>query len=88
MIPAERVLNVQYADFIRDPLAVARSVYMNFDIPLTPEGEAEMARYMSEHARATRPAHSYDDATLAEWAQRARGTFARYQEYFGVPNEM
>jgi hypothetical protein len=48
-----------------------------------------MARYMEKnHAtRNAHPMHKYADPPAHEIARR-RPLFRRYQEYFGVPNEM
>jgi hypothetical protein len=88
IIPSERLLNVQYHEFVDDPMAVARRIYAKFDIPLTPEGEAAMIRHTVDNAREKRPQHSYTDKNASEWAQRVRQAFDRYQTYFNVPNEI
>ncbi|MET0660051.1 MAG: sulfotransferase, partial [Steroidobacteraceae bacterium] len=89
VIPLDRVLNLLYAEFIRDPMASARRIYERFRIPLTPQSEAAMQRHLADHAREKRPAHRYaDDPGTSEWAASARRAFERYQHFFNVPNEI
>lgn len=86
-IPRERMCNVQYRDFIKDPLATARQIYEQCGIPLTAEGGAAMQTYMDKSPRSSRPAHRYD-AGSAELIEQERRLYRRYQEYFNVPNEV
>ena len=44
---------------------------------------------MADNTRDKRPVHAYDqDAAASDWARRARTAFERYQQFFGVPDEM
>ncbi|MET0545353.1 MAG: sulfotransferase [Caulobacterales bacterium] len=87
LIPQEQLLNIHYAEFIKDQMAIVRRIYDKFDIPLTPEGEAAMQKYLDDNRREKRPSHDYA-AGAAEWAKVARKPFQRYQDYFSVPNEI
>jgi hypothetical protein len=87
LLPKERLCNVQYQDFMQDPLAVARQIYEYIGWPMSAESEAAMQRYMDENPRTARPKPKIDvgpeDLISAE-----RRAFQPYQEYFGVPNEI
>jgi hypothetical protein len=85
-LPREQLGNVQYADLVSDPLGTLRELYRFHGIDMTPEFEAAVEQYLVVHPREERPPHRYSmgtDQTIA--AERAM--LARYQEYFGVPEE-
>lgn len=82
-----QLVNVLYQDFIKTPIAVVEQIYAASDRKLTEAGRAAMQRYMEEFPRTARPAHAYDIGTPAQIAQE-RAAFRRYQDYFGVPNEL
>lgn len=83
----ERLCNVQYRDFIEDPLAVARQIYEFVGRPMTERSESAMRRYMAENPRTVRPKARIDVGS-AEQIEAERRAFKRYQDYFGVPNEI
>jgi hypothetical protein len=85
-VPADRLCNVHYRDFVADPVAVAERVYDYFDLELTTEGRAAMSRYMTANPREARPAHRYEYGSDAD-VDLAREAFKDYAEYFGVPAE-
>lgn len=86
-LPADRLCNVQYRDFITDPLAVARRIYEHAGRPMTNRSESAMRQYMEESPRSARPAPKIDVGTEQQVSLERRA-FRRYQEYFGVPNEI
>lgn len=87
LLPRERLCNVLYRDFMRDPLAVARQIYAHAGRPMSPASEASMRQYMEEHPRESRPKPKIDIGS-EERIQAERRAFRRYQEYFDVPNEI
>ncbi|MFA5633159.1 MAG: sulfotransferase [Porticoccaceae bacterium] len=86
VIPAKQIANVQYLDFIDDPLATIEGLYKHLDIELTPTALAAMRHYLDEHPREQRPAHRYNTGK-AELYGEERELFARYENYFGVHRE-
>jgi hypothetical protein len=85
-VPRDRLCNIQYHDFLRDPVGCAEHLYDFFGWELTPEGRAAMAGYMEANPRSARPAHQYDLGTTAEVGME-RAAFGYYQRYFDVPSE-
>jgi Sulfotransferase family len=51
IVPRHQLCNIQYLDFVRDPMAAVATIYRQFDIPLTDEGRRSMQRYMDEAPR-------------------------------------
>ncbi len=87
VVPADRVVDVQFAEFMADPFTTIRRVYEKLGLELSPDAEQRMRRFLAEHPRDRYGNHVYtfaetglDEGALRE---RARG----YQEYFDVPSE-
>jgi hypothetical protein len=83
----KQLCNVQYLDFISKPLEVVEKIYAVSGRKVTEAGRAAMQKYMDEYPRTARPPHRYDVGSK-ERIERERPAFKRYQEYFGVPNEV
>ncbi|PWI06635.1 sulfotransferase [Streptomyces sp. NWU339] len=86
-LPRSQLFNIQYQDFVRDPIGTAEQIYRAFDIELTPAGRQAMQTHVSENVRSNRPAHRYEFGS-EELVSRERAAFKRYQEYFQVPDEV
>jgi hypothetical protein len=86
LLPRAQLCNVQYQEFMRDPVAVAEQVYRFMGRTMTHAGRAAMSRYMSERPREARPKAKIDLGT-SEQISAERRAFQRYQDYFNVPNE-
>jgi hypothetical protein len=86
-VPKERIFHVQYAELTGKPIETVKAMYVHFGLPLSTRGLAGMEQYVRDNPRTARPKHEYavtqDPAAVA----RERAAFARYQQYFGIPNE-
>ena len=81
-----QVIDVQFADFMRDPFATIRSLYGRLDRELTPIAEARMREYLSAHpGDGGGGRYSWADTGLA--AGQLREQVAAYQERYDVPTE-
>ena len=79
--------NVQYQDFMQDPIKVAAAIYDHFSMPFTDAARDAMSQYMQDNPRSSRPKHEYKLGD-AEQIKAEREAYRRYQEYFNVPNEI
>ena len=86
-LPAERLCNVHYADFVKDPMGVVAQIYRAFDLELSPDSRDAMQNYMDRNQRSGHPAHDYDLGSDHE-VQLERQAFMRYQTYFDVKDEI
>jgi hypothetical protein len=86
VLPKDRLCNVQYRDFISDPMAAIAAIYDTFGLELTDDARAGMEQRWTALAREKRPAHTYDLGS-AEEISLEREAFRPYQEYFAVPEE-
>jgi hypothetical protein len=86
-VPAERVIDVQFRDFLADPLATVRSIYARLGLELKPQAEARMQAFTAANPQDKHGLHRYSFADTAldagAWRERSR----RYQQYFDVPSE-
>lgn len=87
-LPASRVVDLHFREFIADPIAVVRRLYGRFEIELLPETEAKMLDYLQKNPSNRDGAHSHrlEDTGLDIDEERER--VARYQNYFDVPLEI
>jgi hypothetical protein len=86
-VPTDRVVDVQFSDFMADPFTTIGQVYDSLGLDLPPESEARMRAFLAEHGQGEHGTHRYTFAEtgldLDEWRER----MARYQEHFGVASE-
>jgi hypothetical protein len=81
--PANRFVDVQYTDLVRDPLAVVRRVYRHFDLSLTDGVEGHMRRFLAENPQGKHGPHRYDLAQFGLDPEAERERFRAYRERFG-----
>ncbi len=87
-LPADQVVDVQFADFLADPFATIGAIYDRLGLDLTAEAERAMRDFLATHpgdgggggSRYTFADTGLDAAALRERAQP-------YQDRFGVPSE-
>ena len=86
-MPAERVVDVQFGEFMADPFGAIRAVYERLGLDLTDDIEQRMRTFLELNPRDRYGGHHY---TFAEtglddglWRERSR----RYQDYFDVSSE-
>lgn len=86
-VPAERIVDVQFKDFLADPMRTVRTIYDRLGLELTPTAEQRMHAFITENPQGKHGLHHYSFADTAldagEWRERAR----RYQQYFDVSSE-
>jgi hypothetical protein len=85
-LPPGQVIDVQFADFMRDPFATIRSLYGRLDRQLTPVAEHRMREYLAAHP-GDGGAGRYSWADTGLDAEQLREQVAAYQERYDVPTE-
>lgn len=83
----ERVVDVQFRDFMADPFATIYAIYERLGLTLSMEAERRMRDYLAANPSDKHGAHSYSFAETGLEAGELRARAKRYQEYFEVPDE-
>jgi hypothetical protein len=86
VVPPGQIVDVQFADFIRDPFATIRNLYTRLGRELSPVAEQRMREHLAAHpgdGGGTR--YTWADTGLDAVAVREQ--VSAYQERYGVPTE-
>jgi hypothetical protein len=86
-VAADRVVDVQFDEFMADPFATIRRVYDMLGIELTDATGARMRQFLAEHPQDKYGRHRYTFAATELDEGKLRERLSRYQEYFGVASE-
>ena len=81
-----RVVDVQFADFIRDPFATIRGLYAELGRELGPVAEQNMRAFLAAHPGDVGGSR-YCWADTGLDARLVRDQVSAYQERYGVPDE-
>lgn len=83
----DRFVDVGYDRLVADPVAAMREVYERFDEELSPQAEAGMRKYVTDHPRGEHGRHVYalDDVGLR--AEELESRFGTYRARFDIPHE-
>ncbi|MEV0669655.1 sulfotransferase [Mycobacterium sp. NPDC050441] len=86
MLAPGQIIDVQFADFIRDPFATIRGVYEALDREFTPVAEQRMRDFLAAHP-GDNGGGRYTWGNTGLDAEEVRAQVTGYQERFGVPTE-
>jgi hypothetical protein len=85
--PAERFVDVWYAQLLHNPLEVVRRIYRQFDLPLTAEAEAQMRRYLGRNLKDHYGPHVYSLAQFGLDHEVEHERYRAYSQRWGTPAE-
>jgi hypothetical protein len=85
--PEHPVLDVQYADLVRDPVGTVRDIYTSCGASMTDQALRPISAYVEAHPKDGLGVHRYDLSELGLDADAIRGRFADYVERYAVPTE-
>ena len=83
----DRVVDVQYADMMRDPIGVMRAVYAQLGDDFTPEAEAGMQAWVDDNPQDKFGRHEYKLGQFGLTQQDLEPLFERYLSRFDVEME-
>ena len=86
--PAEQIIDVRFADLMKDHFSTLRGVYEHFGWEYTGEVERLQRTYLEQKPRGKFGKHFYDFKDLGLDLATERARYARYQERFGVESEL
>jgi hypothetical protein len=86
-VTPERVVDLQFREFVADPFTTIHQVYDRLGLELTAESETRMRDFLARNPADSHGTHSYSFADTGLDAGELRERARRYQEYFDVPSE-
>jgi hypothetical protein len=81
-------LDVQYRDFVTDPVGTVRTIYAHWGDELSPDAAAGMQQHLASHPQGKHGAHAYTLADFGLDERAVRKRFAPYCERFAVRQEV
>lgn len=84
-IGEERILDIQFNDFVADPVATVRSIYAYFRLPLAQDVLAAMLNYAAEHPMGKHGSHDYQLAEYGLTEAQILDRFGFYIDRFQIP---
>lgn len=86
-IGEDRILDVHYADMMRDPIGTMRTLYKALGDDFTPEAEAGMQRWVDDNPQNKFGRHEYKLAQYGLSKEKLEPLFERYLARYDVERE-
>jgi hypothetical protein len=83
----ERIIDVHYADLLRDPIATMRKLYKSLGDEFTPAAESRMRLWLADNPQEKFGKHEYKLAQFGLTPEKVRGMFERYLSEYEVEHE-
>jgi hypothetical protein len=84
-LPAERNLDVQYVDFMADPVGTVEGICRQVGLPFDEASRDAVQRWLESHPREQHGVHRYSAADFGLDAERLRDRFRFYIDRFDIP---
>lgn len=85
--PAQPIVDVQYNDLVRDPVATVASLYEALDRPFDEATRRAIRHYLDANPKGVRGRHGYDLESFGLEAEELAERFAGYVDRHDVPRE-
>lgn len=86
-VDESRVVDLQFREFMSDPVHQIQRIYRQFDLELEPAVEQKMRDYVAGNPSDRDGKHEHRFAETGLDVDEERAKVKRYQEYFGVESE-
>jgi hypothetical protein len=83
----ERIIDVHYADLMRDPIGTTRKLYRSLGDEFTPQAESAMSSWLADNPQDKFGKHEYKLAQFGLTPDQVRGMFERYLSEYEVERE-
>jgi hypothetical protein len=83
----DRIIDVHYADLLRDPIPAMRKVYRSLGDEFTPAAESAMRGWLADNPQDKFGRHEYKLAQFGLTPEKVRGMFERYLSRYDVEPE-
>lgn len=80
--PEHGIVDVMYADLVRDPIGTVRSIYVAHELPFSAEFETALERYVRDNPQHKHGVHHYDPRDYALHSDELRERFLAYLSAF------
>ncbi len=87
IVPREQVVDIQFREFMADPLATVRRIYERFGLDLDADAERRMRAFLAANPDDKHGKHAYRFADTGLSLDEERSRVAHYQRFFDVPSE-
>ncbi len=87
VVPRGQVVDVQFREFMSDPIAAIRKIYETFGLEMTADVEQRMRAFLAANPDDKHGKHAYRFAATGLSLDEERERVAHYQRYFDVPSE-
>jgi len=85
LAPAGQFFDLNFADFMSDPVGAAKRIYAHFDQELSAEGETCLQAWQDSHPQGKHGQHVYEKEDIGISETEILDRFAGYMEFFGMP---
>ena len=85
--PRERFFDLQFREFVSDPIGAVEKVYGHFGLPLSGQAVDRMRAFVAANPQGKHGVHRYRPAEYGLDPDRERERFRRYTERFGIEAE-
>jgi hypothetical protein len=85
--PEHPIMDVQYSDLLRDPVATVGAMYEGLGLELSDAAHSAMTAYVAAHPKGSRGEHHYDLARLGLNADDLNERFGPYRDRYGIESE-
>ena len=80
----DQFIDVQFQDFMSDPIGSVKRIYDRFDQRLSPEGEAKLKAWHADHPQGKHGRHSYEKKDIGVSEGEILERFADYMNQYGI----
>ena len=82
--PAAQFFDLDFKDFVRDPLGQIEEIYAYFDIPSTESARSLMSEWSRARPKDTHGSHEYNAEQFGLSAEMIRDRFKDYRQRHGL----
>ncbi len=86
-VSSDRVVDVQFSDFMSDQIGTIRTIYGRFEMDLNPVTEERMRTFLRDNPQDKHGTHTYTFADTGLDPVETRDRTKRYQDFFDVASE-
>lgn len=86
-VPPGQIVDLRYSDLMRDPVGTLEALYHALELPFDETSAERIRRYLAHKPKDKHGRHDYEPMP-PEQVARNRPYFRRYQERYGVPDEL